>query len=284
MLELKINHLPEFIRELPDAPEQLFYSGADLLELLQMPRITIVGSRTPTAYGRQVAEDLTAQLAGQGIVIISGLAYGVDSIAQQAALDAGGKVIAVLPSPLDNIVPRAHHELAREIIDQGGALVSEYPPGTIPFKQAFVARNRLMSGLSNGVLIIEAAEKSGTLHTARFALEQNINLMAVPGNVYSSLSRGCNNLLKAGEAQLVTSYKDVLHALNLPDTSTARRLPKGRNRNEQLILDLMEQGVSDGNRLLEKSSLEVPLFSQALTMLEISGKIRALGGNQWALS
>lgn len=283
MLELKLHELPQFVQELPAPPQQLFYEGEDLLELLKKPRVAIVGSRAPTLYGRQVAEDLAAKLAGQGIVIISGLAYGIDSIAQQAALDASGRVIAVLPSPLDNIVPSAHRGLAQEILGQGGALVSEYPSGTIPFKRAFVARNRLMSGLSNGVLVIEAAEKSGTLHTARFALEQNINLMAVPGNIYSTTSRGCNDLLKSGQAALITSYKDVLHILDLADNSAVPRVVKGRNDNEQAILDLMSQGISDAQQLIERTGLEVSKFNQSLIMLEISGKIRALGANHWAI-
>ena len=284
MLELKLSELPLFVQEIDTPPAQLYCQGADLLELLKLPRVAIVGTRNPTIYGQRATEELATQLAEQGVVIVSGLAYGVDAIAHQAALDAGGKCIAVLPSPLDNILPAANRELAQEILDSGGVLVSEYAPGMAPIKQNFIARNRLMSGLSQGVLIIEGAEKSGTLHTARFALDQSRDVMAVPANIYSEASFGCNNLIKSGRAQMVTSYKDVLDVLRL-GSGDARQRPqhKGRNRNEQLLLDLMAQGITDGAQLFEASDLTVPKFNQALSMLEISDKIRPLGANHWII-
>lgn len=284
MLELKLNQLPEFVREMPGAPKQLFCEGADLLEILKLPRVAIVGSRKPTTYGRQITEQLASKLAEQGVVIISGLAYGIDAIAHQAALEVGGAAIAVLPSPLDNIIPTAHLDLAEEITSKGGVLLSEYPSGVIPFKQNFIARNRLMSGLADVVIVTEAAEKSGALHTANFALEQGRDVMAVPGNIYSPMSRGCNNLIKSGQAQLVTSYQDVLDVLGLNDHVTPARQVRGRNQNEQAILDLMLQGISEGDQLLSASGIDTSKFNQSLTMLEISGKIRPLGGNHWAIT
>jgi DNA processing protein len=216
-------------------------------------------------------------------VIVSGLALGVDSVAHRATVAAGGHCIAVLPGPLDNIMPSSHWQLAQSILDQGGALVSEYPDGTEVFKTNFVARNRLVAGLADAVLITEAVEKSGSLHTARFALEQGKDVLAVPGNITSNTSIGTNNLIKAGAAP-ITSYVDVLHALGLVEGLKARKhTPKGRNTQEQAVIELMAKGISDGQQLLRQSGLDAAGFAQTLTMLEISGKIHSLGANQWTL-
>ncbi|HVI60845.1 MAG TPA: DNA-processing protein DprA [Candidatus Saccharimonadales bacterium] len=274
--------LPEELRRIPSPPKQLFCRGADLAELMGRPRVAIVGSRSVTPYGRQVTSQLAAELAGQDIVIISGLAIGVDAIAHQAAVEAGGLAIAVLPGPVDKVYPATNRRLAERILAQGGALISEYEVEEFSFKQNFVARNRLVAGLAQALLITEAAEKSGSLHTARFALEQGKDVLAVPGNITSQVSVGTNNLLKTG-AMPVTSYQDVLHALGLHDHQTPAREVRGRNAHEQTVLDLLLRGINDGQALLERSALSVSEFNQALTMLEIGGKIRALGGNHWAL-
>lgn len=283
MLELKLFELTEEVKEIPSPPKQLYYEGANLLELLKRPSVAIVGSRKPTPYGKRVTQEFARHLAGQGIVIVSGLAYGVDAAAHEAALEVGGTCIAVLPGPLDNIVPAANQGLAQRIVEQGGALVTEQAPGSPIYKQLFIARNRLMSGLSQGVLITEASEKSGALYTANFALEQGREVMIVPGDIFAASSYGCNTFLKS-QGSLVTSYKDVLNILGLNDHSTPVRQVRGRNRNEQTILNLMLQGISDGTKLLESSGIEVPKFNQSLTMLEVAGKIRPLGANNWAIA
>ncbi len=272
--------LPERLTHMADPPHILFHAGADLSELLSRPCVAIVGSRAVSPYGKQVTETLARQLAERGIVIISGLAFGIDSIAHQAALDAGGLTIAVLPGPVECIFPRSHERLGRAIVEAGGALISEYPAGTPGLTHQFVARNRLVAGLADAVLITEAALKSGSLHTARFALEQGRDVLSVPGNITSQGSIGTNNLIKAG-AVPITSYTDVLHILNLSDDQTIQAIPKGRNNSEQLILDLLLQGVSEGQELHIKSSLSATDFNQTLSMLEITGKIRSLGSNQW---
>jgi len=282
-LTLTSADFPEDMRHIPDPPQVLYHLGAPLSELLKRPRVTIVGSRRTSAYGRQVTTKLAGQLAERGIVIVSGLALGIDAVAHQAALEAGGKAIAVLPGPLDNIVPATNRRLAQAILDQGGALVSEYAPGTMPQKQYFIARNRLMAGLGQVVVITEAAAKSGSLHTAEFALDQGKTVLAVPGNITQTGSAGTNNLLKTNQAGVVTSYIDVLHALDLEEASVAEVARKGRNPQEQSLLDLLQQGVSDGEELLQQSKLSASAFNQTLTMLEISGKIRPLGANQWCL-
>lgn len=281
-LTFKSSGFPEVLRHIPAPPKQMYVTGAPLEELLKRPRVAIVGSRKITPYGKQVTARLAKELVEQGIVIISGLALGVDANAHQAALEAGGQAIAVLPGPIEKIVPATNRPLARRILEQGGALVSEYEEGEEPFKQNFIARNRLVAGLADAVLITEAGEKSGSLHTARFTLQQGKDVLAVPGNITSQASVGTNNLIKAG-ATPVTSYVDVLHILGLADHQTAAREVRGRNANEQTVLDLLLRGVSDGAQLLEQSSLPVSQFNKVLTMLEIGGKVRPLGANQWSI-
>lgn len=271
------------MRNMAKPPAQIYTAGAPLESLLKRPRVAIVGSRRITPYGRQVTTQLAGELAEQGVVIISGLALGIDAAAHQAALDAGGLAIAVLPSPIEKIVPAMNRPLARRIIEWGGALVTEYGEDDKTFKQNFIARNRLVSGLADVLLITEASEKSGSLHTANFALQQGKDVLAVPGNITSLTSAGTNNLIKSG-ATPVTSYLDVLHVLGLKDHSTKAREIRGRNANEQTVLDLLLAGTNDGAELLEKSGLSASSFSQVLTMLELSGKICPLGANQWSLS
>jgi DNA processing protein len=274
---------PEVLRQIPSPPKQIFCRGAALDSLLGRPRVAIVGSRRVSTYGRQVTEQLAGKLAEQGVVVVSGLALGIDAIAHQAALEAGGQAIAVLPGPVDKIYPATNQPLADEILAQGGALVSEYAEDTYSFKQNFIARNRLVAGLSQVLLITEAAEKSGSLHTARFALEQGKDVLAVPGNITVPTFVGTNNLIKSGHAAAVTSYVDVLHVLGLPEHATPVREVRGRNAHEQTVLDLLLKGTTDGEQLLRQSKLSISEFNQVLTMLEIGGKIRSLGANHWSL-
>ncbi len=281
-LTLKSTDYPEVLRNIPGKPKVLYHTGALLGELLKRPCVAIVGTRNISPYGRQITTTLASKLAEQGIVIVSGLAMGVDGTAHRAALEAGGLAIAVLPGPLENIVPATNRRLAQEIINKGGALVSEYAAGEVPFKQNFIARNRIVSGLAKTVLIPEAAEKSGSLHTANFALKQGRDVLVVPGNITSPGSVGANNLIKGG-AGLVTSYLDVLFALGIKQHKTPAHKVKGRNAYEQTVLDLLLQGISDGDKLLGQSKLSISEFNQVLTMLEIGGKIRPLGANHWAL-
>lgn len=249
---------------------------------MQRPKVAIVGSRKITLYGKQVTAQLTRDLARAGVVIVSGLAIGIDSIAHRAALEAGGLTIAVLPAGLDQIYPTRHHQLAEQILQGGGALMSEYPPGSTPYKGNFIERNRLVSGLANAILITEASLKSGTLHTARFALEQGRDVLAVPGNITSSNATGTNNLIKSG-AVPVTSVNDIFHCLGIT-AGHARQKPRGDTPEQQVVLDLLLEGTSDGSELLNRSKLGVTEFTQTITMLEITGNIKAAGGNQWLIA
>ncbi|HET8709594.1 MAG TPA: DNA-processing protein DprA [Candidatus Saccharimonadales bacterium] len=283
MLTLTPDDFPEFLSNIPAPPQILYYEGP-LRELLDKPRLAVVGSRKVSPYGRRVTAELAGAAAGQGIVIVSGLALGVDSLAHEAALEAGGLTIAVLPSSLQQIYPASHRNLAKRILESGGALVTEYIDTPRVQNAYFIARNRLISGLSQATLVTEAALKSGSLHTARFTLEQGRELLAVPGSIYSETSEGANNLIKAG-AVPVTTVDDILFAMKLERPAMPhRRAVKGANDAEQAILDQLAAGINDGEDLQAKSNLDTVLFSQTLTMLEITGKIRSTGANHWSLA
>lgn len=281
-LTLSAPDYPEKLRHIAGPPSQLYIQGNDINELLARPCVTVVGSRKVSAYGKAVTLELAGQLAKAGVVIISGLALGVDSLAHRAALEAGGLTAAVLPTGLDRIYPAAHTGLARQIVERGGALITEYEPGARTYPSNFIARNRIASGCSDAVLITEAAERSGTLSTARFALEQGKDVLAVPGNITSPTSAGTNNLIKAG-ATPVTSVQDILHVLGIA-AATQRQIPTSPDPHEQALLTLMQNGTLEGADLLRQSNLEVSAFNQALTMLEIKGMVQALGNNRWSLA
>lgn len=268
----------QMLTELAQPIKELFYFG-DFLDLLDRPFVAIVGSRKVSAYGKAVTTKLASELAKAGVVIISGLALGVDSIAHTAALSAGGKTIAVLPSGLDTIYPAAHHVLAQKIVTQGGALVTEYPAGEgQPQKYQFIARNRIIAALSRGVLITEAASKSGSLHTANFALEQGIEVFAVPGNITSPTSVGTNELIKTG-ANPVTSARDILEALGI-NAQIPTYVPE--REDEAAVYALLTEGVQDTATLLARSGLSTANFQQAISMLEIAGAIQQTGVSSWS--
>lgn len=282
-LTLNGTDIPVKLQNIPSPPKQLFHRGAAMSILLKRPVLAIVGSRNITPYGQQVTQHFASKLAEQGVVIVSGLALGVDAVAHKAALDAAGLTIAVLPSSVEEPYPATNRQLADKILQQGGTLVSEYEPGTINFKQNFVARNRLVAGLADAILITEAAADSGSLHTAKFARKQGKLVMAVPGNITSLASVGTNKLIQLG-ATPVMSYKDVLKAMGLVEHKMVATAVTGSNESEQKVLDLLLQGINDGELLLKNSGLDVIGFNQTLAMLEISGKIRSLGANQWAIA
>lgn len=281
-LTLTSSGYPKKLHNLSTPPEQLFVMGNNVKELVSRPCVAIVGSRKVSAYGKTATYTLAGELARAGVVIISGLAIGVDTLAHRAALDAGGLTVAVLACGAGHIYPSSNKLLARQIIEQGGAIVTEYPAGANVYQSNFLARNRIVSGLGDAVLITEAAERSGTLSTARFALEQGKELLAVPGNINSPTSVGTNNLIKSG-ATPVTNAQDILHILGIKSRQAIKRTIKGYDADEQSLLDLLQTGVQDGSQLLEHSKLDVSRFNQTLTMLEIRGHIRPLGNNYWEL-
>lgn len=250
-----------------------------------MRRVGIVGSRKPSSYGRAITQKLASELAQAGVVIVSGLALGVDSIAHQAAVYAKKPTIAILPSGVDSIYPRAHTMLARRITEAGGALLSEYPENTRLHKSNFIARNRIIATLSEIIVITEATEKSGSLHTAQFALDCGTDVMAIPGAITNELSTGANNLIKNG-AGVVTSTQDIFYALGInPQAVKQQQLfdhtlsPESEN-----ILKAMIQGTNEGEALLKKTKLAPEIFQQTITMLEIDGKIQSTGNNTWIIT
>jgi DNA processing protein len=281
---MQVSHLkniPERLKQMADPPAELFTHGAELNTLLAKPCLAVVGSRACSPYGRQVTEQLVQAVARAGVVIISGLALGIDSIAHRAALEAGGLTIAVLPNSVERVYPAGHRQLAEQIINRGGALVSEFQERTSPMKHQFIGRNRLISGLSDAVLLTEAAERSGSLHTAQFALETGREVFAVPGNITSPGSAGVNNLIKTS-ANPITSPKDLLDYFGLQKPKQA--ILVGGSKEEQAILDLMQQGITAGSELLAKSGVTAVQYNQALTMLEITGGIKPLGNDHWSLT
>ncbi|HET6747458.1 MAG TPA: DNA-processing protein DprA [Candidatus Saccharimonadales bacterium] len=262
-------------------PKTLYYRGT--LPETRLPSVAIVGTRKPSAYGKEIAHRLSTELAKEGIVIISGLALGIDGIAHRACLQTGGKTIAVLGNSVDHIYPRNHLGLAEQIIEQGGAVLSEYEPPTEARNYHFLERNRIVSGLADIVVIVEAAARSGTLNTASHAIEQGKHLFAVPGNITSPLSSGCNALIRQG-AQPLLSPRDILDILLPQKTARQGALPLTSSPLEAKIITLIEQGIRDGDEIQQQLGVSAQEFSQTLTLMEITGIIRGLGANQWTLN
>lgn len=275
---ININHknYPKQLREIAQPPAQLYIQG----KLPDVPMVAIVGSRRPTNYGRQVTYQISYDCARAGLAVVSGLAVGLDTVAHEAALEAGGLTVAVQGCGLDRVYPSRNRELAERIVANGGAVISEYPVGTEVRRHHFIARNRIEAGLSQAVVVTEAAAKSGTLITANFALNENRLVMAVPGNITSLLSAGPNNLLRVG-AIPVTGAVDVLNALNL-DLDTLPE-PQPSSEQEANVISMMLLGATTTEAMLEYSDFDAASLASILSLMEITGKIRNLGAGQWAL-
>ncbi|MBR2840231.1 DNA-processing protein DprA [Candidatus Saccharibacteria bacterium] len=292
--------------------------------------VAIVGSRHNTKYGEEVAYNLAYELAKNGVIIVSGLAFGIDTIGHRGCLDAGGVTVAVLGTPIDQIYPRPHEKVARSIIEQDGAIISEYAPRTneylnvplapgeagwngtkwityeeeskqednffppapyqrrrIETKSSFLYRNRLISGLSDIVVVVEAAEKSGSLNTATHALAQGKTVFAVPGNITNPYSQGCNKLIKQG-AIPYTEPADILHELFPEDYIKHHQKLKqqslfGDTDAETKILQAISQGARTGDQIMSLTHLPPEVFNQTATLLEIKGRLHSLGMNTWSL-
>lgn len=270
---------PEKLKELSDAPFFLFCKGD--ISLLKHQSLAVVGTRKPTAYGRMATERLVKDIASAGVVIVSGLAYGVDSIAHRKCLEVGGKTIAVLGSGLHEIYPAEHQSLADEIAKKG-LLLSEYSPNKKATKYSFPQRNRILAGLSDGVLITEASMKSGTMHTKDFALDYGKNVYSVPGNIDSLASELTNEIIKTGQAQCVTKPSDILQDYNIEEKSS-KKMAQQLSIEEQAIVSLLEDGMKDIDYLTKNCGLNISLFNTYLTTLEIRGIIKRLPGGMITL-
>ena len=266
---------PARLKEIYDQPPVLYVRGQ--LTAADEWCLAVVGTRRPTPYGRQVAEELSYRLAQNSICVVSGLARGVDSIAHRAALEAGGRVLAVLACGLDIVYPPEHVKLAQEIIEQG-ALVSDYPLGTQPRGDFFPRRNRIMSGLSLGVLVVEGDVKSGAMITARLAMEQNREVFAVPGSIFSIQSHGTNSLIQDG-AKLVLKVEDVLEELNL--TMVPQQIEMKENMpatdTEAALLRHISREPAHVDEVCRESGLPIATVSSVLAMLEMKGLVRQMG-------
>lgn len=289
VLTLQDDRYPKLLKQISDAPFVLYVKGKKGKTSINLDRtIGIVGTRKITPYGEEVTRRLTEDLVAYGFTIISGMAYGVDAAAHRAAIDAGGTTIAVLGCGIDIIAPPVNTNLYHEIADGHGAIVSEMPLGLRPNKGLFPARNRIISGLSLGVVVTEGADDSGALITARNAAEQGREVFAVPGPITSPYSRGPAKLLKNG-AKLVEKVEDILEELNMGNLRKAspcghKGTPyKGENKEEQKILDILQNGPLHIDEILRGVSLAPHIGSATITILEMKGLIRDIGDKQYIL-
>ena len=275
---------PRLLKEIYDPPALLYIKGQIIPE--DEKALAIVGTRNASAYGQQAAVYLTGQLAQTELTIVSGLARGIDTLAHLAALQNNGRTIAVIGSGLDmaSIYPPSNRKLAEQIAHQG-AVVSEYPLGSPALKHHFPARNRIISGLSLGTLVIEAPEKSGALLTARHALEQNREVFAVPGSIFSLTSNGPNNLIKLG-AKLVTSVQDILEELNLKNLTEQIHVRQiiPDNEQEAKILDLLSDEPVHIDKIVDQTKMDTSKVNSAIALMEMKGKIRNLGGMNYVIA
>jgi DNA processing protein len=274
---------PALLKETPDSPALIYVRGA--LKDISSTCIAVVGTRRSTAYGRQVTEELVSKLVSSGVTIVSGLAKGIDAIAHRTAIDVRGRTVAVFASGLDIVYPPENLRLAREIMENG-ALVSEYPLGTKPKAEHFPRRNRILSGISRGVLVVESGESGGALITANFALEQNREVFAVPGNVFSAMSKGPNRLIQEG-AKLVRNHLDIIEELNISDVAqqlemTALEAPLGEM--EAAILNCTGEEPTHIDEICRNTGISTSSVLSKLAVMELNGLVRHLGGMSYVLA
>jgi len=283
LISVRDARYPALLREIGDAPPLLFVCGDP--GLLSRPQLAVVGSRNPSRGGCENARAFSETLARAGLVITSGLALGIDACAHEAALAAGGHTLAVAGTGLDRVYPAAHHELAHAIAEHG-ALVTEFALGTSPRRENFPRRNRLISGLSLGVLVVEAAVQSGSLITARLAAEQGREVFAIPGSIHSPLSRGCHRLIRQG-AKLVETAEDILEELHAlagfiarPSTEVLVRPAADADPQELQLLELMGHDPVEVDVLIEKSGLTAGAVSSMLLTMELRGLVEVRPGGK----
>jgi len=283
LLTWEMDEFPPLLREI-DTPPVILYVRGTLTET-DNRALAIVGTRRATNYGREAAYKLAQQLAAQGITIISGLAQGIDSAAHRGALDGGGRTIAVLGNGIDKIYPRENTPMAHEIV-QNGAIISEFPLGTAPEARNFPRRNRVISGLSLGVLVVQAPERSGALITAHIAAEQGREVFAIPGNIFNTVSQGANRLIQDG-AKLVTCAADILEELDIAhtimQTRTQTKMVAPEDNNEARLLHHLSPDPIHIDELALLCGLPISTVSSTLTILELKGLARMVSNMQYSL-
>ena len=285
-LEQPANHLltlsdsayPGQLKEIPDPPPILFVRGS--IELLTVPQIAIVGSRNPSIQGKKTAEEFAETLASSGFTITSGLALGIDAAGHTGALAAKGTTIAVAGTGLDRIYPARHKELAIKIVESG-AIISEFPVGTMAKANHFPRRNRIISGLCLGLLVVEAAKQSGSLITARLALEQNREVFAIPGSIHNPLARGCNALIRDG-AKLVETTQDIFEEFNQYNQQPVKKdeliNQSTLDLEQQKLLNLIMYSPTSIDLLVHETGKSVEVISSMLLVLELQGHISSATG------
>ena len=282
-ISLQDKEYPAILKEIHDPPKELYING----EIISQDKVAvaIVGTRKFTQYGKQVAYDISGGLAKLGITIVSGLARGIDAFAHEAALESGGRTIAVLGSGLDreSFFPASNWSLSEKIAKQG-AVITEYPFGTRGTNFTFPQRNRIVSGLSLGVVVIEAPEESGALITASLALEQNREVFAVPGNIYEENSQGTNKLIKMG-AKLVTGIEDILEELNLTHLLGEEKKInyKPENKEEEIVLSLLSIKPVHIDEIIKQSKMPASSVNSTLMILELKKVVKNLGKNNFII-
>jgi DNA processing protein len=268
---------PRALLELGYAPPVLFFVGRR--ELLNRPAVAIVGSRNATAQGLDNARNFAHALAEAGLTIVSGLALGVDAAAHEGALLGAGSTLAVVGTGLDRVYPARHRDLAHRIAVEGG-LLSEFPPGTPPREKNFPRRNRLISGLAQGVLVVEAALSSGSLITARYAGEQGREVFAIPGSIHSPLAKGCHKLIREG-AKLVETAQDILEELGMGTKGTPSQSAAGAPIPESALMAALGNDPADIDALVARTGLAADAVTAELTELELAGIVASLPGGRW---
>jgi DNA processing protein len=265
---------PPLLAAIHDPPPGLYVRGSAPVELLQSVAVAVVGARACSAYGRHVARMLGRELASAGVVVVSGLARGVDGEAHRGALEAGGATIAVLGCGVDRDYPAAHAELAARLVGAGGLIVSEYAPGVEPAPWRFPARNRIVAGLCRATVVVEARERSGALITADFALEEGREVFVVPGEITAALSAGSNALLRLGATPLLAT-SDVLSALGVESLATAEPEVRGE---AALVLARVREAPAGADQLVRASGLDAASLAAALCELELAGLVSVQEG------
>ncbi len=276
---------PKLLKEIYDPPPLLYYRGQ--IENLNQFNLAVVGSRKYSSYGQQVTSKLVGDLTQNNITIVSGLALGIDTLAHNTTLDSGGKTIAVLGSGLDqqSIYPSSNRYLANKIVESGGIVFSEFPLSALPMKHHFPQRNRIIAGLCLATLVIEASEKSGALITARYALEQNREVFAVPGSIFAVNSIGTNNLIKLG-AKVVSTVSDIIETLDLTQVAEYidnKKIIPESTEEESILLHLSHEPIHI-DELIKLTKFDASVINSTLTIMEMKGMIKNLGGTQYVIS
>jgi len=287
IIESTSDDLPDLLKQIPGPPERLYVIGNK--DALHLPALAIVGSRNPTRGGKQNAYEFARHLGRSGFCIASGLALGIDSAAHEGALDAGAMTVAFLGHGIDRIYPESNAELAKRIAENG-ALCSEFPLGAKPRREHFPQRNRLISGMCLGTLVVEAAKRSGSLISARLASEQGREIFAIPGSIHNPMSKGCHQLIRQG-AKLVDSAADIVdelrplveHMLQNTEESTA---PSGTatddDKDYQKLFQALAFDPATSDELAETSGLTIDQVSSMLLILELEGKVEAIAGGRYS--